>query len=96
MEGAAKAKRNFEDRYQVEKQKETEMQSKFAHIRGEISSHQEQLKMTERNLLRDFEGINKRYTDQLIKVKMSDMANNDLEKYAKVLDNAIMPQHASR
>lgn len=28
MEAAAKAKRNFEDRYQVEKQRETEMQSK--------------------------------------------------------------------
>lgn len=28
MEGAAKAKRTFEDRYQVEKQRETEMQSK--------------------------------------------------------------------
>ncbi|KAG0697633.1 P-loop containing nucleoside triphosphate hydrolase protein [Suillus ampliporus] len=93
MEGAAKAKRNFEDRYQVEKQKETEMQSKYAHIGGEISSHQEQLKMTERDLLRDFKDINKRYTDQLIKVKMSDMANNDLEKYAKALDNAIMKYH---
>lgn len=28
MESAAKAKRNFEDRYQVEKQRETDMQSK--------------------------------------------------------------------
>ncbi|KAG2155166.1 P-loop containing nucleoside triphosphate hydrolase protein [Suillus bovinus] len=92
MEGAAKAKRNFEDRYQVEKQRETEMQSKYAHIGGEISSHQEQLKMTERDL-RDFKDINKRYTDQLVKVKMSDMANNDLEKYAKALDNAIMKYH---
>ncbi|KAG1844660.1 hypothetical protein DFJ58DRAFT_26251 [Suillus subalutaceus] len=60
MEGAAKAKRNFEDRYQVEKQRETEMQSKYAHIGGEISSHQEQLKMTEKDL-RDFKEINKRY-----------------------------------
>lgn len=92
MEGAAKAKRNFEDRYQVEKQRETEMQSKYAHIGGEISSHQEQLKMTEKDL-RDFKDINKRYTDQLVKVKMSDMANNDLEKYAKALDNAIMKYH---
>lgn len=92
MEGAAKAKRNFEDRYQVEKQRETEMQSKYAHIGGEISSHQEQLKMTEKDL-RDFKEINKRYTDQLVKVKMSDMANNDLEKYAKALDNAIMKYH---
>jgi DNA repair protein RAD50 len=92
MEGAAKAKRNFEDRYQVEKQRETEMQSKYAHIGGEISSHQEQLKMTEKDL-RDFKEINKRYTDQLVKVKMSDMANNDLEKYGKALDNAIMKYH---
>ena len=30
MEGAAKAKRTFEDRYQVEKQRETEMQSKVS------------------------------------------------------------------
>ncbi|OAX38147.1 hypothetical protein K503DRAFT_770797 [Rhizopogon vinicolor AM-OR11-026] len=92
MEGAAKAKRNFEDRYQVEKQRETEMQSKYAHIGGEISSHQDQLKLTEKDL-RDFKNINQRYTDQLVKVKMSDMANNDLEKYAKALDNAIMKYH---
>jgi len=88
MEGAAKAKRNFEDRYQVEKQRETETQSKvikhllsftlvdschvlqYAHIGGEISSHQEQLKLTEKDL-RDFKNINQRYTDQLVKVKVS-------------------------
>ena len=93
MEGAAKAKRNFEDRYQTEKQKETEMQSKvkarsrstlvnlsshllqYAHIGGEISSHQEQLKMTERDL-RDFKDINKRYTDQLVKVKVNWSGSN--------------------
>jgi len=55
--------------------------------------------------LREYKDINKRYTDQLVKVKvghlralqlfgscvhvvlqMSDMANSDLEKYAKALD----------
>jgi DNA repair protein RAD50 len=52
--------------------------------------------------LRDYKDINKKYTDQLVKVKvsflatiaaktsslekMSDMANNDLEKYGKALD----------
>lgn len=41
----------------------------YAHIGGEISSHQEQLKMTEKDL-RDFKDINKRYTDQLVKVKV--------------------------
>lgn len=32
MEAAAKAKRNFEDRYQVEKQRETDMQSKVRFV----------------------------------------------------------------
>ncbi|KAH0832358.1 P-loop containing nucleoside triphosphate hydrolase protein [Lanmaoa asiatica] len=93
MEAAAKAKRTFEDRYQAEKQRETEMQSKYAHIGGEISSHGETLKQVEKDL-REYKDINKRYTDQLVKVKMSDMANNDLEKYAKALDNAIMKYHS--
>ncbi|KAH7924955.1 hypothetical protein BV22DRAFT_469854 [Leucogyrophana mollusca] len=68
MEGAAKAKRNFEERYQAEKQRETEMQSKYAHIGGEISSQGEQLKQWEKDL-REFKDINKRYTEQLVKVK---------------------------
>lgn len=93
MESAAKAKRNFEDRYQVEKQRETDMQSKYAHIGGEISSLSETLKQVEKDL-REYKDINKRYTDQLVKVKMSDMANSDLEKYAKALDNAIMKYHS--
>ena len=57
------------------------------------------------NDLSEFENVNRRYKDQLVKVKvgrsgvsirnfrthavhpqMSDMANNDLEKYAKALD----------
>ncbi|KAI6096209.1 hypothetical protein EV401DRAFT_1143963 [Pisolithus croceorrhizus] len=93
MESAAKAKRTFEDRYQAEKQKETDMQSKYAHLGGEISSLNETLKQVERDL-REYKDANKRYTDQLVKVKMSDMANNDLEKYAKALDNAIMKYHS--
>ncbi|KAF9219190.1 hypothetical protein BS17DRAFT_718386 [Gyrodon lividus] len=96
MEAAAKAKRNFEDRYQVEKQRETEMQSKvclYAHIGGEISSHNDTLRQVEKDL-REYKDVNKQYTDQLVKVKMSDMANNDLEKYAKALDNAIMKYHS--
>lgn len=93
MESAAKAKRTFDDRYQAEKQKETDMQSKYAHLGGEISSLNETLKQVEKDL-REYKDTNKRYTDQLVKVKMSDMANNDLEKYAKALDNAIMKYHS--
>ncbi|KAH9854720.1 hypothetical protein C2E23DRAFT_726150 [Lenzites betulinus] len=93
MEEAAKAKRIWTERWNVEKQKETEMQSRYSHIAGELSSYKSQLKTLE-NDAQDFKNVHKKYRDQLIKVKMSDMANNDLEKYAKALDNAIMKYHS--
>ncbi|KAI0822321.1 hypothetical protein BC628DRAFT_691139 [Trametes gibbosa] len=93
MEEAAKAKRIWTERWNVEKQKETDLQTKYSHIGGELSSYKSQLKTLEHDA-RDFKNIHKKYRDQLIKVKMSDMANNDLEKYAKALDNAIMKYHS--
>lgn len=93
LEEAAKAKRIFDEKYNVEKQKETQLQSKYAHIGGEISSLQAQLKTLQGDQ-DDFKDVSKKYRDQLIRVKMSDMANNDLEKYAKALDNAIMKYHS--
>ncbi|KAH9969662.1 P-loop containing nucleoside triphosphate hydrolase protein [Russula dissimulans] len=93
LEGAAKAKRNFEEKYQPEKDRENEMQQRSAHIGGELTSLRAQLQKLEQDL-REFKDINRKYTDQLVKVKMSDMANNDLEKYGKALDNAIMKYHS--
>ncbi|KAJ7459863.1 hypothetical protein FB451DRAFT_1182155 [Mycena latifolia] len=92
LEGAAKAKRNFEEKFGPSKDKETKLQTAYSHLAGELSSSRSQLKSLEGDL-KDFKDINKKYTDQLIKVKMSDMANSDLEKYGKALDNAIMKYH---
>jgi len=58
-----------------------------------LSSIKDQVKTQEKDM-REFKDIHRRYKDQLVKVKMSDMANNDLEKYAKALDNAIMKYHS--
>ncbi|KAI0269907.1 hypothetical protein BC834DRAFT_819813 [Gloeopeniophorella convolvens] len=93
LEEAAKAKRNFEEKYQPEKDKENELHQKSAHISGELNQLQGQLKQAESDW-EAYANINKKYTDQLVKVKMSDMANNDLEKYGKALDNAIMKYHS--
>ncbi|KAN0123479.1 P-loop containing nucleoside triphosphate hydrolase protein [Russula decolorans] len=93
IEGASKAKRNFEEKYQPEKDRENEMQQRSAHIGGELTSLRAQLQRLEADL-GEYKDINKQYTDQLVKVKMSDMANNDLEKYGKALDNAIMRYHS--
>ncbi|KAH9042066.1 hypothetical protein EDB85DRAFT_2071691 [Lactarius pseudohatsudake] len=93
LEAAAKAKRNFEEKYQPEKDRENEMQQKSAHIGGELTSLRAQLQTLEKDL-GEYKDTGKKYTDQLIRVKMSDMANNDLEKYGKALDNAIMKYHS--
>ncbi|KAI0771249.1 hypothetical protein BD413DRAFT_604552 [Trametes elegans] len=92
MEEAAKAKRIWTEKWNVEKQKETDLQTNYSHIGGELSSYKSQLQTLE-NDARDFKNIHRKYRDQLVKVKLSDMANNDLEKYAKALDNAIMKYH---
>ncbi|KAF8631077.1 hypothetical protein AX15_002678 [Amanita polypyramis BW_CC] len=92
MEEAAKAKRNFESRWDVVKKKEDELKAAYSHMDGAIVSLKSQLQSLESDF-KEFKDVNKKYTDQLIRVKMSDMANNDLEKYAKALDNAIMKYH---
>ena len=45
-----------------------------------------QLESYKKDLSTDFKNIRKRYMDQVVSVKMAEMANNDLEKYAKALD----------
>ncbi|OCB89866.1 hypothetical protein A7U60_g2895 [Sanghuangporus baumii] len=92
MEEAAKARRQFDEKYAAEKKREGDMEAEYSRLGGELSSLKDQLRSMEKDLS-EFKDTHKRYTDQLIKVKMSDMANNDLEKYAKALDNAIMKYH---
>ncbi|KAF8627436.1 hypothetical protein AX17_006250 [Amanita inopinata Kibby_2008] len=92
VDEAAKAKRNFETKYHIAKERENQLQASYSHIAGELSSHKAQLESWESDY-KEFKDVSRKYTDQLIKVKMSDMANSDLEKYAKALDNAIMKYH---
>jgi DNA repair protein RAD50 len=54
----------------------------------------EERKRLEKTLAADYKNIDKLYRDQLIKTKTSEVANNDLEKYAKALDNAILKYHS--
>ncbi|KAF4617143.1 hypothetical protein D9613_005936 [Agrocybe pediades] len=92
MEEAAKARRNYEDKYEPAKKKEDKLGEVYHQLTGEIGSLKAQLKSLETDA-KEYKNVYKNYTDQLIRVKVSDMANNDLEKYAKALDNAIMKYH---
>ncbi|KAF9445394.1 hypothetical protein P691DRAFT_735057 [Macrolepiota fuliginosa MF-IS2] len=93
MEEMARARRNFEEKYKLAKEKEDNLRVEYGRLRGELDTLQQQVEKYDNDLKKNFKDINKKYTDQLIRVKVSDMANNDLEKYAKALDNAIMKYH---
>ncbi|KAF8322507.1 hypothetical protein DL93DRAFT_2123877 [Clavulina sp. PMI_390] len=94
MDEAARAKRNFEKKWPAMTENLDRLKDKRARIGGELSTQQGHLTKFEQDMKADFNDIHKRYTDQLVRVKVSDMANNDLEKYAKALDNAIMKYHS--
>ncbi|KDQ20852.1 hypothetical protein BOTBODRAFT_124714 [Botryobasidium botryosum FD-172 SS1] len=90
----ARARENFNKEYKAMTDKLDAVKTQHARLSGQLVTENSQRETYERDLARDFKDINKRHTDQLVRVKMSDMANNDLEKYAKALDNAIMKYHS--
>lgn len=93
IEETAKARRNFDTQFAELEEKETSYHDAYMHMTGELGSDRLKTKEIEDDL-KEYKNVAKQYTDQLIKVKMSDMANNDLEKYSKALDHAIMKYHS--
>lgn len=66
-----------------------------AKLEGQKATLVEQQRTLERELQKDlFRDIDNRYKKQLITVKTAKMANQDLEKYHKALDKAVMKYHS--
>jgi len=63
---------------------------------GEQRQLQDQIIRLARELSADYGQIDKMYTQQFVRVAASSAAIDDLEKYAKALDQAIMRFHAHR
>lgn len=62
-------------------------------LAGEIKTKQANQLEREDELKSEFADIENRYRSQLIKVKIADFTNQDLEKYTKALESAIMSYH---
>ncbi|KAI5452761.1 DNA repair protein rad50 [Naganishia albida] len=87
LEEAARAKSQFDTKYKKAERERTETYAKLQQMVGEISQMKEQAKRMQRQLETDYKNIHGEYIDCLVKWKTGDMANRDLEKYAKALDN---------
>lgn len=55
-----------------------------------ISKHKQELKQTQ------YKDIEKRYTNQLLQLKTTEMANKDLDRYYAALDKALMRFHTMK
>ena len=74
----------------------SDLTSERASHLGEIKQLEEQRGRLERELLNDYKNIDRLYVEQLVKVKSTITMMEDLDRYVKVLDGAIMKYHACK
>ncbi|SCV74588.1 BQ2448_7617 [Microbotryum intermedium] len=93
-EGARKAYRKFDAEYTAMRQKQSQKQSDQAKLGGELATMRSALKEKKEELASEYDKIEEKYKQELIKVKTTQFVNEDLLKYAKALDAAIMAFHS--
>ncbi|KAI9146471.1 hypothetical protein BKA69DRAFT_1120909 [Paraphysoderma sedebokerense] len=79
------------DEYREKSQQYIQEESR---LQGEIAQLQLRLLSDENSLNGDYKDADLRYQRQIVKVKTTEMAISDLEKYSKALDSAIMKYHS--
>ncbi|ORX37164.1 hypothetical protein BD324DRAFT_625039 [Kockovaella imperatae] len=94
VEEAAKARKDFNKRFSQMMQREQEITNDWQRASGVLSQVIENRKRMQETLESEYKNIDKMFKEQLIKTKVSEVANNDLEKYGKALDNAILKYHS--
>ncbi|KAJ3051631.1 DNA repair protein rad50 [Rhizophlyctis rosea] len=87
---------SLQTQHQRVKKKHEDLVSERAGLIGELKQMQQQCKSLERDLRTDYKDVDEQYRDHLIALKTEEMANLDLEKYAKALDTAIMTYHSKK
>ncbi|KXS19217.1 DNA repair protein Rad50, partial [Gonapodya prolifera JEL478] len=76
------------------RKKQNKLMEERAGLLGETKQLEERRNQLNRELEKDYENVEEKYRMQLIKVKTEQMADADLQKYAKALDDAIMKYHS--
>lgn len=86
LEAAAQARREFNSKHVARAEEETKVQGKWQMASGVLLQMTENRKKAEHLLKTEYRDIEKVYIEQLIKTKMGEHANADLDKYGKALD----------
>ncbi|RXK35035.1 hypothetical protein M231_07713 [Tremella mesenterica] len=94
LEQMAKSRREFNTKYSAKLEEETKVQNSWQRAQGLLVGINQNREKLEKTLEEDYKNVDRLFRDQLIKTKVSETANNDLEKYGKALDNAILRYHS--
>ncbi|KAF1806739.1 P-loop containing nucleoside triphosphate hydrolase protein [Mucor lusitanicus] len=76
------------------RKEQADLVDKRGSIRGEIVQMRDQLRRYEQELRTDYRDVDGRYGNLFIEVKTKELASEDLEKYSKTLQTAIMKYHS--
>ncbi|ORX56659.1 hypothetical protein BCR36DRAFT_165343 [Piromyces finnis] len=75
-------------------EKKKELLNEKATITGELKQLEDRVRQIERELTTEYKNVDEDYIKSQLKLKTDEMAYEDLEKYSKALDNAIMHYHS--
>lgn len=89
LEAAAQARREFNSKHRAREDEETSVQNQWQMASGVLLQMTENRKKAEHTLKTEYRDIDKEFRSQLIKTKMGEHANNDLDKYGKALDKSV-------
>ncbi|CAO3610690.1 unnamed protein product [Mucor fragilis] len=76
------------------RKEQSDLVDKRGSIRGEIVQMRDQSRRYEQELRTDYQDVDGRYGNLFIEVKTKELASEDLEKYSKTLQTAIMKYHS--
>ncbi|KAJ1679847.1 DNA repair protein rad50 [Spiromyces aspiralis] len=76
------------------KQQHSDVISRKAGLFGEVKQIESQVQRYVDELNNEYNNVDALYREQMIVHKTSEIANTDLDKYSKALDNAIMEYHS--
>ncbi|KAK7096680.1 DNA repair protein RAD50-like [Littorina saxatilis] len=89
--------KNLERERQKLLQRDDEFNKELNKATGRQQGYEDQMKQTKRELNSDlFRDAAKKHREKMIDLRTTELANNDLEKYYKAMDRAIMNYHSTK
>ncbi|KAJ3336363.1 DNA repair protein rad50 [Gonapodya sp. JEL0774] len=89
-------RRSFDQQYIQLKKKQDQFLEERAGIAGETKQLEDRRNQLHRELETDYKDVEDKYRTQLVKLKTEEMADSDLSKYAKALDEYVVSDDDSQ